>query len=319
MAGPNEFLTDLDTSKLFDDAELSGASKERLLSSAEVIKNKLLVRRKVLDNMVARIVPSLDWSIAYGYLKEIEPTWTANVAELQATLQGDDREAILHALRRLALILLNFEVQIGPSLMNAEHGLHTQAAADYAADLVLNRLRADLDRTFAEVKAISERTADTKKALDATSSFREHVGKIRQSSQRQEAFSYVAMFAVLSSLASLEIIVPRVLQLTGADALAVRIALGALAVFWAFFFYNQYKIAAAMKIKYDHLSGLLNGGAVDLIALLKDHDDFRKRILERMADAFMDTNDITNAIQKTKTPTEDVIQLARSLIESKKA
>ena len=77
-----------------------------------------------------------------------------------------------------------------------------------------------------------------------------------------------------------------------------------------------------MAIKYEHIKGLVGGGAVNLIGMLGDQEEFRRRVLERLAESFMSLDDVTSTLSKIRTPAEDAIQglkeATKTLVAAKK-
>jgi hypothetical protein len=96
-------------------------------------------------------------------------------------------------------------------------------------------------------------------------------------------------------------------------ATGAALVVAATTVFLAYFMHGQYKVAKMLAIKYEHLKGLAGGGAENLISMLGGHDEFRKRVLERLAESFMSLDDVTGALDKLRTPAEDVARVAEAV------
>lgn len=75
--------------------------------------------------------------------------------------------------------------------------------------------------------------------------------------------------------------------------------------FMSYFFFSQYKLYQMMSLRYSHLSGFLGGGATFLGRLVgTENDEVKKEINKKMAELFMQLDDISGLVKKSSHPSE---------------
>jgi len=84
----------------------------------------------------------------------------------------------------------------------------------------------------------------------------------------------------------------------------------------SYFFFSQYKLYQMMNLRYSHLNGFLGGGATYLARLVgTENEDVKKEINKKMADLFMQLDDISGLVKKSSHPAEVSLDKLGKLFE----
>jgi hypothetical protein len=94
--------------------------------------------------------------------------------------------------------------------------------------------------------------------------------------------------------------------------IGVTISLG----FLSYFLFNQFKLYQLMHLKYIHLDNFLGGGATYITQIIGQDDELKKNTNQRLADMFMEIDDMTSTIKKMKHPTEFTIKSTNETLKT---
>ncbi|WP_036380060.1 hypothetical protein [Muricauda sp. MAR_2010_75] len=94
--------------------------------------------------------------------------------------------------------------------------------------------------------------------------------------------------------------------------LLVSITLGILSVF----LYNQYKIYHLIHLKYSHLYNFIGGGATFVAELVGLEESLKKEFNKKVANMFIDIDDILMSIRKAKHPSENLSETSSKTLDS---
>jgi len=92
----------------------------------------------------------------------------------------------------------------------------------------------------------------------------------------------------------------------------ISITLGLLSLF----FFNQYKVSRLILLKYTHLNNFIGGGATFISELIGLNEDTKRDVNKKLADMFIEIDDLMNIIRRSKHPSERAIDSANKLINS---
>lgn len=92
----------------------------------------------------------------------------------------------------------------------------------------------------------------------------------------------------------------------------ISITLGLLSLF----FFNQYRVSRLILLKYTHLNNFIGGGATFISELIGLNEDSKREVNKKLANMFIEIDDLMNSIRQSKHPSEKVVDSANKLIES---
>ncbi|MGM0609296.1 MAG: hypothetical protein ACQESP_12880 [Candidatus Muiribacteriota bacterium] len=99
------------------------------------------------------------------------------------------------------------------------------------------------------------------------------------------------------------------------ELMLIRIASTVPLALLSYFFYTQYRLYQLISLKYTHLNGFLGGGATFIAQLIDSEDDVKKDINKKLAELFMELDDISSLIKKGKHPIESVLKNEKNIFE----
>lgn len=94
--------------------------------------------------------------------------------------------------------------------------------------------------------------------------------------------------------------------------LLISVTLGILSVF----LYNQYKIYHLINLKYSHLYNFIGGGATFVAELVGLKESLKKEFNKKVANMFIDIDDILAIIKRAKHPTENISETSSKTLDS---
>jgi hypothetical protein len=309
-------------SALFSPSEILPG--DQLEGSAAPVRNMLEQRRQAYKKAIAGVVSVRPFLRAQRKWKVFEAQYNEFARNLDESIKAHNRDAALVMLHSMERTLLSFERDVADDVLSGPWGFATQQAADYAA----NKLRDELTSRFAEqiqqVRTAAEQLLAIKTAGEASSSFDAHVKRLAGSSKASaQAWLTALVGAWTAGLVAEGTVLVVFNEHYPSMAYAAGFIVAAAVVFLLYFVHGQHKVAKMMAVKYEHMEGLAGGGAVNLIGMLGDQEEFRKRVLERLADSFMSLDDVTGTLSRTRTPAEDAIrglkEATKTLVAARKA
>ena len=103
------------------------------------------------------------------------------------------------------------------------------------------------------------------------------------------------------------------------DVINGYILKGSIAVsllFVSLFFFSQYRIYMMIRLRYTHLDGFLGGGATFISQLLEsDSPELKLEVNKKLAEMFMNLDDMLKVVHKSKHPTELTLETAESVFD----
>lgn len=281
--------------------------------AGERLKQRIDNRRSALLNIVNRIVRGSVWGPAFADWQRLEAESTSELhSQWNNAYASQDRQGMLNVLRLLEKKLLEFEVKHEEAFVLAEHGLSSQAAAEMAANRVLELLRPEMAKRLDAIDEAQKRLDETKKALDASKSFGELVKSLVASSDRSSALWTLAIVLLLVGGAVVEFKLDIAPDAQWYNALFLRLSVLIPLTYLVYFMWGQYKLARMTHIKYRHVEGLLNGGANAVIDMFRGREEFKNRLHERLAEELLSVDSIMAALSGAATPVEDAVKLLKS-------
>lgn len=94
--------------------------------------------------------------------------------------------------------------------------------------------------------------------------------------------------------------------------LLISVTLGILSVF----LYNQYKTYHLIHLKYSHLYNFIGGGATFVAELVGLEESLKKEFNKKVANMFIDIDDILLSVRKAKHPSENFTETSSKTIDS---
>ena len=94
--------------------------------------------------------------------------------------------------------------------------------------------------------------------------------------------------------------------------ITISITLGLLSLF----FFNQYRVSRLILLKYTHLNNFIGGGATFISELIGLNEDSKRDINKKLANMFIEIDDLMNSIRRSKHPSEKAMDSAKKLIDS---
>ena len=102
--------------------------------------------------------------------------------------------------------------------------------------------------------------------------------------------------------------------LSSYEKIAIRLSVSITLAFLSYFFFSQFKIYQLLHLKYSHLSNFLGGGATYISQLIGQDAEVSKITNQKLADMFMEIDDMMNSIKKTKHPSETTVDSGNKIL-----
>lgn len=96
----------------------------------------------------------------------------------------------------------------------------------------------------------------------------------------------------------------------------VRITFAISLAILSIFLFNQYKVYQILYLKYTHLYNFIGGGATFISELIGLEESSKKEINRKLANMFIEIDDIMSSIKKSKHPSENLSETAQKSIDS---
>lgn len=84
----------------------------------------------------------------------------------------------------------------------------------------------------------------------------------------------------------------------------------------SWFFFNQYRVSRLILLKFTHLSNFIGGGATFISELIGLNEEGKKDINKKLANMFIEIDDLMNSIRRSKHPSERAFDSANQLVQS---
>ncbi|MDT0557562.1 hypothetical protein RM697_02805 [Ichthyenterobacterium sp. W332] len=97
---------------------------------------------------------------------------------------------------------------------------------------------------------------------------------------------------------------------------SVRITISVTLGLLSLFFFNQYRVSRLILLKYTHLNNFIGGGATFISELIGLNEDSKRDVNKKLANMFIEIDDLMNSIRRSKHPSEKAMDSANKLIDS---
>lgn len=120
----------------------------------------------------------------------------------------------------------------------------------------------------------------------------------------------IPMFLLFSFL------IPRINDLAISLQWSIRVTISVTLGLLSIFFFNQYRVSRIILLKYKHLSNFIGGGATFISELIGLNEEAKKDVNRKLADMFINIEDLMSSIKRSKHPSENAMESARKIVDS---
>ena len=96
----------------------------------------------------------------------------------------------------------------------------------------------------------------------------------------------------------------------------IHVSVGIPLTVLSMFLFNQYRVYQLMFLKYSHLSNFIGGGAAFIKKLMELDPDNSQGVDNKLANMFIDNDDLMSSIKKIKHPTEGVVEGINKMLQN---
>ena len=96
----------------------------------------------------------------------------------------------------------------------------------------------------------------------------------------------------------------------------IHVSVGIPLTVLSIFLFNQYRVYQLMFLKYSHLSNFIGGGAAFIKKLMELDPDNSQGVDNKLANMFIDNDDLMSSIKKIKHPTEGVVEGINKMLQN---
>lgn len=127
-------------------------------------------------------------------------------------------------------------------------------------------------------------------------------------------FFVLSIVSIPSFLAS-TFILTQFKALPYAELMFLRAGVTISAAVLSYFFYSQYRLYQLICLRYSHLHGFLGGGATFINQIIGSEDDTKSDINRKMAELFMELDDVFGLVKRNQHPVEMSLDKAGEVID----
>ncbi|WMX12424.1 hypothetical protein [Aureispira sp. CCB-E] len=144
---------------------------------------------------------------------------------------------------------------------------------------------------------------------DSISQERENAKKIKQ----YYLWSFIASMIIISTLIILSFFLKSISQLDLFSRISIRLSIIPLGIL-SYFLFTQFKLHQLLDLKYTHLNNFLGGGATYISQLISQDPESKKIINQKIANMFMDINDLISRVKTNKHPVTEIKNKTESIV-----
>src|SRR3990167_5569141 len=261
----------------------SAATDQELLTTSQEIEQKFDKKKNYYNSIASSAATLQHWEEVTGKLSELEAQHRKWKIEHQKALTSKISD------------------QIVKSLESYERNLE--------------ELTTDIDK---KITTGINSVLDLKAELGLTKNFEQKIKDELKSSQRSKT-TFILLFILTLALIPIFLATSNTPLETenSAYTIATNVGVSLTLGFLSFFFFSQYKFYQLLTFRYTHLSGFLGGGATFIGQLINSDDsELKSGINKRLAELFIELDDITGLIKKNGHPAEISIDKLTKLLDA---
>ncbi|GAB7222913.1 hypothetical protein VoSk93_21290 [Vibrio owensii] len=169
-----------------------------------------------------------------------------------------------------------------------------------------------------DIKTGISNLLNLKSELGLTKEFGDKIEAELKAAKKKE-FWFMACFIFTLILIPISVLATNSFTEGMTDVINSYILKGSIAVsllFVSLFFFSQYRTYMMIRLRYTHLDGFLGGGATFISQLLEsDSRDLKLEVNKKLAEMFMNLDDMLKMVHKSKHPTELTLETAESVFD----
>lgn len=188
---------------------------------------------------------------------------------------------------------------------------------------ILTKVDNDINSLASEVKKQVEDGIQDLVALKAEyklqDTFAESIKSQKTSSEKQKDrfFNlFIGSIVLIPIMILVTFLIPKISDLEIWFQWSLRLVISGTLGVLSVFLYNQFKIYHLINLKYSHLYNFIGGGATFVAELIGLEESLKKDFNKKVANMFVDIDDILASIKKAKHPTEGAIETSAKTMDS---
>lgn len=296
----------------------SAATDQELLTTSQEIEQKFDKKKNYYNSIASSAATLQHWEEVTGRLSELESQHRKWKIEHQKALTSKISDQIIKSLESYEKNLQEVQEFLESIIPNESRSANIENLKEELINHIkekLEELTTDIDK---KITTGINSVLDLKAELGLTKNFEQKIKDELKSSQRSKT-TFISLFIL--TLASIPIFlatsnIPLETE-NSAYIIATKAGVSLTLGFLSFFFFSQYKFYQLLTFRYTHLSGFLGGGATFIGQLINSDDpELKSGISKRLAELFIELDDITGLIKKNGHPAEISIDKITKLLDA---
>lgn len=225
---------------------------------------------------------------------------------------------------------LNFFTE-GNNLFNALENAFGVVRPDYLSSEQIELLRRDVlgrieqdilslkTDVLTEFKNGINNLVELKSELGIYQNFSENIKQELGNNKRKSLWFLVGFITTIVSISALLIgsfFIEYFKDWSLANMIAIKLSITIPLGLLSYFLFAQYKLAQMITMKFTHLNGFLGGGVTYIGQLMEQDQDAKREINKRLAQMFIELDDIMINVKGINHPTEETLNILTGKIDS---
>jgi hypothetical protein len=307
--------------KIFDSNEFDNLGPLQVQQKAQVIKQRFDMRRSMYHSM--RNLQPLDfdkWNtlnrIVVEFDKNHYTSWNNQWRSLQSQQNSQAFIKYFNEGKEYYREIETFVKSINPPV---EHSQEVEQLKEEILSEINHEISTLTANVNDQIKKGIQDLIDLKAEFKLQTKFADNIKSLKDvaaRSQKTFLIAFISSLILISTALISTFLIGPIAKLELVSQYAIRIAIALPLGFFSYFLFSQYKVYQVINFKFTHLDNFIGGGATFISELIGVDETTKKETNKKLANMFMDVDDIIGHIRRMQHPTDASLDAVAKTFES---